>query len=305
MAVKNRRVMSLQLKKQWVGLFFTLPFILGFLVFLLWPAIQSIVFSLHTFSLTVDGYRLENFGLVNYKRAFLVDAQFVRQLLTAVGNMLINVPVTILFSFFAASVLNQKFHGRTVVRAIFFLPIIISASIILKLDQQDYLGSMIAAGTQIQNGMPTSGEQLSTAVVEALTRMNISPAFINFVVGTVNRVSEITIMSAVPIVIFLAGLQSVSPSLFEAAYIEGATGWEVFWEITFPMVSPLILVVVVFCTVDSFTNMTNVIIARVHATAFEQFDFGFSAAMAWSYTAVILAILGVVFLLLGKRVKYQ
>lgn len=119
-----------------------------------------------------------------------------------------------------------------------------------------------------------------------------------------DRIYEIVSASGVQILVFLAGLQSISPSLFEASNIEGATGWENFWKITFPMVSPLILVNTVYSIIDSLTNSSNVVMGMIRDTAFASNDFGLSSAMAWLYFLAILAIVGIVVKLVSKVVFY-
>jgi ABC-type sugar transport system permease subunit len=301
---KKRFKLTLSARRQLAGVAFTAPFIIGFVLFLLYPLIQSLQFSFSSLTITQTGFNLRFVGLENYHRAFAVDPLFIRQLFSAVSNMFINVTIVIIFGFFLASVLSQKFIGRTLARAVFFLPVIISTSIIQRLDNEDFMGRVITGGSQYQ-GIQTTGETLSQALINYLIQMNVNQGSITFVVSTVDRIYDITIMSAVPIVIFLAGLQTISPSIFEAAYIEGASGWEVFWKIKFPLVSPLILVCFVYCTVDSFTNMTNPVIARIHGTVFGQFDFGFGLAMAWSYVTVIILFLIMIFWIINRRVVYQ
>ena len=218
--------------------------------------------------------------------------------------MLINVPVVILFSFFVASLLNQKFHGRSLVRAILFLPVIIASGVVESVDKADAFSSLLSSGAQTA-GASAVGEQLSEKLIVYLQQLNISPQITNFIIDTVSRVYDIAIMSAVPIIIFLAGLQSVSPSLFEASYIEGATKWEVFWKISLPMVSPLILVSVIYCIIDSFTNVSNPVISRIQSSAYDSLNFGLSSAMAWSYMLIILAVLGIVYKLVSRFIFYH
>jgi ABC-type sugar transport system permease subunit len=119
----------------------------------------------------------------------------------------------------------------------------------------------------------------------------------------VSRIYEIVSQSGVQILIFLAGLQSISPSLYEAAKIEGSTGYEAFWKITFPMISPLILTNLVYTIIDSFiSDKTSRLVVE---TAFKSYNFGLSAAMAWIYFAVIAFVLWITTLLVSRKVFYQ
>lgn len=300
----KRRNRSLEVKQRRMGYVFVAPLIVGMLTFVAFPVIQSLFFSFSKLNVVASGYRLDFLGIENYRYIFAVDPDFRTMVLGSLRDMLINVPVVILFSFFVASLLNQKFHGRSLVRAILFLPVIIASGVVESVDKADAFSSLLSSGAQTA-GASAVGEQLSEKLIVYLQQLNISPQITNFIIDTVSRVYDIAIMSAVPIIIFLAGLQSVSPSLFEASYIEGATKWEVFWKISLPMVSPLILVSVIYCIIDSFTNVSNPVISRIHSSAYDSLNFGLSSAMAWSYMLIILAVLGIVYKLVSRFIFYH
>ncbi len=300
----KRRNRSLEVKQRRMGYVFVAPLIVGMLAFVAFPVIQSLFFSFSKLNVVASGYRLDFLGIENYRYIFAVDPDFRTMVLGSLRDMLINVPVVILFSFFVASLLNQKFHGRSLVRASLFLPVIIASGVVESVDKADAFSSLLSSGAQTA-GASAVGEQLSEKLIVYLQQLNISPQITNFIIDTVSRVYDIAIMSAVPIIIFLAGLQSVSPSLFEASYIEGATKWEVFWKISLPMVSPLILVSVIYCIIDSFTNVSNPVISRIHSSAYDSLNFGLSSAMAWSYMLIILAVLGIVYKLVSRFIFYH
>ncbi len=300
----RRRSRSLEVKQRRMGYVFVAPLIVGMLAFVAFPVIQSLFFSFSKLNVVASGYKLDFLGIENYRYIFAVDPDFRTMVIRSLRDMLINVPVVILFSFFVASLLNQKFHGRSLVRAILFLPVIIASGVVESVDKADAFSSMISSGSQAA-GTTAVGEQLSEKLILYLQQLNISPQITNFIIDTVSRVYDIAIMSAVPIIIFLAGLQSVSPSLFEASYIEGATKWEVFWKISLPMVSPLILVAVIYCIIDSFTNVSNPVISRIHSSAYDSLNFGLSSAMAWSYMLIILVVLAIVYKLVSRFIFYH
>ena len=102
--------------------------------------------------------------------------------------------------------------------------------------------------------------------------------------------------------IFLAGLQSISPSIYEACQIEGATGWETFWKVTFPMISPMILVNAVYTVIDSFTRSTNPVMSFLNAS---KADFGQRVAMSWIYFLIVVLIIAVVAAVASSFVFYQ
>lgn len=297
---KKRRGLNLNRKRAMMGYLFVLPFIIGLITFFLVPLIQSFIFSINKLEVVEGGYNLLPVGLSNYNRALRVHATYARDLVESVLYMLTNVPLIIIFSFFAANLLNQKFKGRSLARAIFFLPVILTSGVMLVIDSGDLLQSSLGM-TQ------TDGQEGAFRAVELarlLLRSRLSPTFIDYIISAVDRIYEIVSASGVQILVFLAGLQSISPSLFEASNIEGATGWENFWKITFPMVSPLILVNTVYSIIDSLTNSSNVVIGMIRDTAFASNDFGLSSAMAWLYFLAILAIVGIVVKLVSKVVFY-
>jgi len=297
---KKRRGLNLNRKRAMMGYLFVLPFIIGLITFFLVPLIQSFIFSINKLEVVEGGYNLLPVGLSNYNRALRVHATYARDLVESVLYMLTNVPLIIIFSFFAANLLNQKFKGRSLARAIFFLPVILTSGVMLVIDSGDLLQSSLGM-TQ------TDGQEGAFRAVELarlLLRSRLSPTFIDYIMSAVDRIYEIVSASGVQILVFLAGLQSISPSLFEASNIEGATGWENFWKITFPMVSPLILVNTVYSIIDSLTNSSNVVMGMIRDTAFASNDYGLSSAMAWLYFLAILVIVGIVVKLVSKVVFY-
>lgn len=298
---KKRRRLGLTQKRAMMGYLFVLPFIIGLLVFFMYPIVQSIVFSLNKLEVTEGGYTLTSVGIENYRRALFVHANYNRNLIEAITNMATNTPLIIIFSFFAASLLNQKFKGRSIARAMFFLPVILTSGVLLTIDSGDLLQSSLGT-TQIDN---TQGAFRAVELARLLLQSRLNPRFIDYIVSAVNRIYEIVSSSGVQILIFLAGLQSISPSLFEASNIEGATGWENFWKITFPMVSPLILVNTVYSVIDALTNSNNTVITLIRDTAFFYNEYGFSAAMAWIYFAAVMAVVGVIIWIISKFVFYQ
>ena len=293
---KKKKVISWEKKRNRMGYMFILPFMIGSVVFLLIPLITSLIYSLSSLTVNTTGYELEFVGLDNFKQLILVDPNYRKVLVESLME-LINVPITVLFSFFIASILNQKFRGRGLVRGIFFLPVILASGVYLQLEQMDQLVSQYAQG---------GGEEyyFSGAFVNFLMMLNLNQDLISFLMGSVNRIGTIVAMSAIPIVIFLAGFQSISPSIYEAAYMEGGTKWEVFWKISFPMISPLILVCVIYSIVDNFTKSSSTMINLVHRTIFTDFKFGLGSAMVWIFIIGVLGIIGIIYAAINKYVFY-
>lgn len=272
---------------------------LGFTFLFLIPLIQSFRYSISTLKVAPGGFITEFKGLANYKNLLFTHPTFNRTLVESVGKMWVNVPIIIIFSLFAAVLINQKFKGRTLARAIFFLPVILASSAIMGLEANNFVASLMQSGGSGED----SGNFLQSFELEKmLLEAGMAKGIVLYLTGAVNRIYEIISSSGVQILIFLAALQSISPSLYEAAKMEGATGYEIFWKITFPMVSPLILTNTIYSVIDSFNN--NSMSSLISSTAFASFEFGLSAAMSWIYFLIISLLLVMIGWIISKRVFY-
>ena len=236
MARKNKKKKTLAFKNAVAGYLFIAPFIIGFILFLVVPLVQSLRMSFSTVELE-GGLSMTWAGLENYRQAFLVDEQFVPNLISELVKMLTNVPATLIFSFFIALLLNQSFKGRGAVRAIFFLPVILSSGVIVGLESGNtLLADMKDAIEATNNNTSITGVLESILITSDSSPMS---QMFSYVFDIINSVYDIAIASGIQIIIFLSALQTISPSMFEAAKIEGCTAWESFWKITLPMVSSI------------------------------------------------------------------
>ncbi|MGO4369571.1 carbohydrate ABC transporter permease [Paenibacillus sp. YIM B09110] len=293
--------LSLEQKNRYYGLYFILPWFVGFLFLFMIPLLSSLRYSLSNLQVTDEGFSLDFIGFDNYREALLSHESYVRILTESVINIGVNTPLIIIFSLFFAVLLNQKFRGRVLARAIFFLPVILASGIIASIENGDLMQSVVKSANDTTGGDLSVMDNLQLTVM--LVQSGIDIRFVEYLTGAVSRIYEIVSQSGVQILIFLAGLQSISPSLYEAAKIEGSTGYEAFWKITFPMISPLILTNLVYTIIDSFiSDETSRLVVD---TAFKSFDFGLSAAMAWMYFAVIALVLWITTSIVSRKVFYQ
>ena len=296
--MKKKFRITVENRKKIGGYFFTLPFTLGFLFLFLYPFLQTVMFSFNKLNLGREGYSLEFVGIANYKYALLEDTEFVETLVETVLSMLAELPVILAFSLFAAIILNQNFKGRTLARVIFFLPVIYGAGVVLKMEQTDYV-------TELMRHSDTLFMFSGDALRNLLTQMRVIPDWmVNYVMNAVENIPTIIRSSGIQILVFLAGLQSISPEVYEAAKVEGATAWESFWLITFPMISPLIITNTVYTIVDSLTSATNPLVDQIKNATFSGRGYGASTAMSTIYFLVIAILLGIVFKLINKYVVY-
>lgn len=301
---KNDKLsLTLEGRNAVAGYLFILPFLIGFLAFMFFPILESLrmVFSDVNIDLVKHGFSMNFTGLSNLKRVLMIDAEFNRFLVEEVARMVLIVPAIIIFSLFIALILNQEFKARGFVRAVFFLPVILSSGVMIGLETNNSLLSSMAEIIKEDNMMKTS----ITGVLERiLATEGASGDFMKYIFRIVNQIYVIAMSSGIQIIIFLSALQTIPPSMFEAAKMEGATAWECFWKITFPMVSSLIMVNVVYSVIDYFIRTDNRVMEKIGITMIQRLEFGFSTAMAWVYFLAVIVIIGAAMILISRKVYY-
>ena len=284
------------------GLYFMIPFILGILFFYIEPIISSITFAFSKVTVDLDGYTSEFIGLENFKYAFTKDANYTTVLSRDLMNLLWKTPVIIILSLFLALLINKKFKGRLFVRAVFFLPVIFSNGVLLDVIQNDaVVQSAVSATSVLDSGVAVSQTQ---GLSELLIQAGFAEEIIQFTTMVTDSFFSLVWNSGVQMLIFLSGLQSISPSLYEAASVEGASGWETFCKITVPMLSPMILLNIIYTIVDSYASTSNGVISLV-INSISNNRFGNASAMAWTYFLVIGVIIGIVFFVSSRAGKPQ
>jgi len=306
---KKRKQRNLRRRDAIAGYLFIAPFILGFLVFLLKPMIESFQMSLSNVIIAASqeqggkGFIMElitDWKSSNYYRAFLYDPDYNTRLVDSLKGMAIQVPAVIVFSFFIALLLNQEFKGRGFVRAIFFLPVILSSGVIVGLEYNNTLMSGMKEVIE-ETG---SGMNITATLESVLRTTGLGSKLLEPVFQIIETVYDVALASGIQIIIFISGLQTVSASMYEAAKIEGATAWESFWKITFPLVSSMILVNLVYTTIDFLMRTDNQVMDLISKKINPGMEYGLSAAMAWSYFAIVAGVLGLVAVILSKKVYY-
>ncbi|MCL2126793.1 MAG: sugar ABC transporter permease [Treponema sp.] len=299
----DRYSLTLEGKNALAGYMFILPFLVGFLAFMFFPIFESLrmVFSEVNIDTVKHGFSMKFNNFENLKRVFLVDPEFNRMLTEELARMLLIVPAVIIFSLFVALILNQEFRARGFVRAIFFLPVILSSGVMIGLETNNSLLSGMAE-------IIREGNLLKSSITGVLEKILVGEGhtsdFMAYIFRIVNQIYDIAMASGIQIIIFLSALQTIPPSMFEAAKIEGATGWECFWKITFPMVSSLILVNIVYSVVDYFIRTDNRVMEKINQTFMRRMEFGFSTAMAWVYFLAVITVIGIALAIISKRVYY-
>jgi ABC-type sugar transport system permease subunit len=291
---------DLKKRKAIVGYLFILPFIIGFISFMAVPLLESLrmCFS-NVISTGNKGFVLENIGLRNFVRAFTEDPDFNRMLTEEITRMAINVPAVLIVSFIMSLLLNQDFKGRGLVRAVFFLPVILSSGVLIGLEfnnsMLDGMKSYIQENSNVVD--------ITASLQEILSNSGMGTRFLNTVYDILNSVYEVVLSSGIQIIIFLSALQSIPKSMYEAAKIEGCSAWESFWKITLPMVSSIILVNVIYTIIDFFMRTDSEIMEKIR-TNMIRLDYGFSSAMAWVYFLCVIVIIAVFSAITSRWVYY-
>jgi len=282
MTISGRRAMT--------GRLFVLPFYIGFALFFLKPAVESLTFAFSDVTIKRGGFDVVFSGLKNLRYIFQTDPDFTKNLVASLTSLLYTVPVVIIASLFFAIVLNAKFHGRTVVRAIFFLPVIIASGVVMEIINSDTFASGLISSSQ---GMDAAVSASSYGLTELLIQMGLSEDIVSYFSYISSNLYDLMWRTGIQMIIFLAALQSISPALYEASAIEGASAWENFWMITIPMIAPMILVNIVYTIIDTFTDSANAVMDQI-TTVFRDQQYSRAAAMSWVYFLIIGVILGVV-----------
>lgn len=298
---QKNKLAGLQKRKAISGYLFIMPFIIGFLVFMVQPLIQSLYMSFCDVQLGAGTFNPVWRGLFNYNYAFRVDADYTRDLTEELARMAIYSVAIMVFSFFVALVLNQKFKGRAFVRSVFFLPVILASGVMLKLDSDNALMEAVAQTVEL-NAQGTTG--ITDAIQEILRTSGVGVRAFEKLFEVIDNIYNVAISSGIQIIIFLSGLQTISNSMYEAADIEGCTKWESLWKITFPMVSSLFLVNWIYTVVDFCMRSDNKIIEKITELISVNLKYGLASAMSWAYFVLVMLIVGISSLIISKGVYY-
>ncbi|MDD3693504.1 MAG: sugar ABC transporter permease [Oscillospiraceae bacterium] len=289
---------TIEKKRSRWGWLFILPWFIGTVYFFIIPMLQSARYAFSDVTIRNGIVNYKFAGLENYIYIFTKDSNFLPGLAESIGNVLYQVPIIVIFSLFMALLIKSKFPGRTFFRAVFFFPVIIASGVAINILQTQVLMSSDAAGVQQQAYM------FSVPSFTVLTEQLGLPTFVTELAASITGgFFNITWKSGVQMVLLLAAVNHISPSSYEAADIEGASQWEKLWKITFPMISPTLLVVLIYSIIDSFTDYGNKIMQMI-SEHFGKGYYEYSTAVGLVYFIVVLVLTGAVNLIFSKKVYY-
>jgi len=269
-------------QKAFTGIGFIFLWIVGYLIFSLYPVFNSFYLSLFKVRLQGSGLRTQFEWFNNYRAAFLTDTSFGELLLNYVLSMLLNVPVTIVFALIIALLINQNIRGKGFWRTIFFLPVIIASGPVI--------GELMNQGATT---LPSIEEYQFIDMVVS----NVGTFLANPIQALFDQILFILWFAGIQILIFLAGLQKIDKSIYEASMIDGASPWEAFWKITLPSIKPLITISIIYTVVSmsvfSLNPVTDYIkgfFTRESTDALTN-GYGYMAALAWVFFIVMVLII--------------
>ena len=302
---KNRRKgLSLERKKSLFGYVFVSPIIIGMIAIYIPVLVQSCIYSF-TENAGRYGEDYKFVGWQNYHDALFVESGFLQNVYSSTVALLPQIFIILIFAFFMANILNQNFRGRSVARVIFFIPVVLSTGIVTYFDNLSSMTDIYEGGDKLDIGGAAASTfdfvEIEAMLLSALGNSGLA----TIISGAIGSLYTVITSSGVQMLIFLSGLQSISINMYEAAKVEGATGWEVFWKISFPMISPLILVNLLYTVIDLFTSVDNATISFIAEYYENVATYSIASAFSWMYTILLLLFVGIVFVLVQKLIVYQ
>jgi ABC-type sugar transport system permease subunit len=274
------------------GFIFISIWLVGLLIFFLIPLFKNFALSVTDAQLsTIRDGSYKYVGLQNYIEAFSVDIEFLPYLLDTMQSLIIDVPVILAFSLAVALLAVQPMRGNNVFRAIFFLPVVIGSAVVVG-RLFDQLGNQLV----LFRGQAAQ-EFLYIYLGDRL------PYFIDFL----SRSVFVLWRSGVQILIFIAGLKSIDPTLYEVAQVDGASGWSQFWKITLPMLSPVILINITYTIIDSFTDYFNTVLRYIRVVTFQQnaMRLGYPSALGVIYFLLVFLLVIFIFAVVNRFTFYR
>lgn len=277
-------------KARW-GWVFIAPWLVGFVSFFAIPLLNAFYYTFTKININASGLSFDWAGLDNYVRAFTVDPDFSRNIVESILNIVYQVPIIVFFSLFIALILHGDFKGRTLMRSIFFLPVIISSGVVITILQENVLA----------NGTGQETTLFQTGVLnQILVSSGMLPAkLVTVITDTVGQIFDLTWRSGVQILLLLSALHSIPDSMYEAAKIEGATQWEIFWKITFVLISPTLILAVIYSIIDYFTDYSNQIM-RMIVQHVNRGEYEYSTTISIIYFAIVMVIIMLVNVVLNR-----
>lgn len=288
---RSRKNRGLESQRARYGYLFVSHWMLGLLIFFVIPTVSSIVYAFSNISIVATGFKLKFVALANFKEILFEKPDYVDSIRDSLSSMFYSLPMVVALSLILAVLLNQRYPGRTFFRIVFFLPVIISSSVIVKLLEDPSVNASVFS-------ISSDGESFLN-FEEILAEMTLPEQLNGILSFFLTNAVNLTWNCGVQTILFLAGLQSIPGSLYEVSKIEGANKWEEFWKITVPMLRHVLSLVIIYTMILLFTAATNPIM--VSAIKFMRgMDYGVASAMLWFYFIIVLIVIGIALALYNR-----
>lgn len=285
-------------KVRWAWLFIA-PWIVGITVFFAVPMAQSVIYSFCNLTVSGNGFKTDFTGLSNYSYLFTKDTFFLQYLTASVASVFPRVVMITAFSLLIAVVLKERFIGRSLARTVFFFPVIIASGVIISILQDKVM--MSGSGvTDMSPGYMFKAPDL----VAVFSELGLPEAVTKSITDIINSMFDLTWQSGVQILLLLSAINNIPSSFYEAAVMDGATAWEKFWKITFPTVTPTLLVSVIYTVIDGFTDYDNKVMQLLRSY-YTNNNYTYSATIGVIYFFCILLIIGLIQLVSKRFVVYS
>ncbi len=291
MKTKLKKKRGLESLRSRYGYTFVAHWALGLILFFVVPTISSLIYSFSKIFILDTGFKLEFLGLANFKEILFENPDYLTNIRDAVGSMFYSLPIVVALSLILAVLLNQKFPGRTLFRIIFFLPVVIASSVIVRMLSDPTVNAQI---------FNLSSEGQGVINYETiLGNLNLPAQISDALIFILSNAVSLAWSCGVQTILFLAGLQSIPASLYEVSKIEGANKWEEFWKITIPMLRHVISLVIIYTMISLFTAADNSIMSAA-VKLMSAMDYGVASAMLWFYFIIALSFIGIALVLYNK-----
>ena len=295
---KNKKHLSLKAQHaKWAWVFLT-PRLIGISVFFVWPMAQAVIYSFSRLTITANGFQLDWVAMDNYTHLFTKDTFFLPNLTQALGEVIPSVLMITAFSLFIAVILKEKFFGRSAARTVFFFPVMIASGVIITILKEQVMMSV------------STGGDTAAYLFQAPDLVNTFAAFglpdfvLTSITDIVNGFFDLTWKSGVQMLLLLSAINNIPKSFYEAAVLDGAGEWVKFWKITFPAITPSLLVVIIYTVIDSFLDYDNLVMEMIR-DYYQDNNYTYSATIGVIYFVCILAFVGLVSLVMRKLVVYM
>lgn len=297
--MKKRKKRGIEAIKRRYGIAFVAPWVFGVIVFVAIPIITTVMYSFSVVTMGSYGLEMDFVGLKNYYELLFQNTVFVDRLAASLTCVFTSLPIIVSLSLILAIILNQEFKGRMMMRSIFFLPVIISSGVVMYVLNGGGGSDAATISSALSSSAAANSYVDSIDFSEILTRLNfpsdINDLLMNYLSDTFNLIWS----CGVQILLFIAGLQTIPTQLYEVGQVEGATAWESFWYITFPMLSRVTMLVVFYTMVDLFVDNSALVDAALQDMRWHTI-YDKTSAQLWIYFLGVGIVMGIIMLLYNK-----